>query len=92
MTGSASRVAVCIGRKNATASLLGDHRLVEPLLREIETPHLDPVRLQRRRRRRQPEGLPAEVVGGDEEGPHGLIVPCRGFAIRLACDPSRARS
>ncbi len=67
MTGSASRVAVCIGRKNATTSL-SPHDIVEqPLLGEIHADDVGPGVDQPRRRGRQPEGLPSHVVGGDEK-------------------------
>ena len=44
MTGSASRVAVCIGRKNATALRRAHRVLAQPLLREIGADDVEPRR------------------------------------------------
>ena len=71
MTGAASRVAVCIGRWNAdrdrpATSVVG----VEPLLRDIDAGDVDPFAAQPGRRRREAEGLAAQVVGRNQKRTH----------------------
>ena len=64
------RVAVCMGRKNAIRSACSTAARGQRAAREVGQRHLVAVGAQPRRRRRQPERLPAQLVGGDQDDPH----------------------
>ncbi len=71
---------------------------VEPIPREIGARDVHARLAKPRRRRRQPEWLPAEVVGGDQQNPHGFslfhdILPAAdGWSLGRACLLSAGRA
>ena len=67
ITGSARRVAVCIGRNSATRSAPRTASAIESRPRHVGDRHVDAGALQPGRRRRDPERLTAELVGGNQQ-------------------------
>ena len=101
ITGSASLVAVCIGRKNPTSAAARTASCGNRSFDRSAQVDLDPRGAQPRGRRRQPKRLPTHVVGGKEQDLHETIVffspmtaPTAGIAgptrSRVLRTPARA--